>query len=98
VTGVDATERSWALKAFREGRVTCIVSCRVLNEGFDLPGVDACILVGSTRSETEYIQRLGRTLRKHGESSVTLVEIFPDLPSSEKAAMKRSRWIAERFQ
>ena len=98
VTGVDATERSWALKAFREGRIMCLVSCRVLNEGFDLPGVDACILVGSTRSETEYIQRLGRTLRKHGDSLVTLVEIFPELPSNEKAAMRRSRWIAERFQ
>jgi superfamily II DNA or RNA helicase len=97
VTGIDAQERTLAMQGFKEGRVRGVVSCRVLNEGFDLPGVDTCLIVGSVRSETEYVQRLGRALRKCGNERVKLVEILPDLPSSQRASALRGAWLAERF-
>ena len=38
--------------------------CRSFDEGIDFPEVDAAILVASTQSKRQRIQRIGRTLRR----------------------------------
>jgi superfamily II DNA or RNA helicase len=60
---ISRGERDRALDAFRRGELRALVSARVLNEGIDVPDADVAILVGSTRGEREYVQRIGRLLR-----------------------------------
>jgi len=42
-----------------------LVAVRCLDEGIDLPSCNSAILISSSRSTREFIQRRGRVLRKH---------------------------------
>lgn len=68
---ISRTEREEALQAFREGRLRTLVSCRVLNEGLDVPDADVAIIVGGALGEREQVQRVGRLLRpKEGKRAI----------------------------
>lgn len=57
-------ERKSTLQAFRSHGPSVLFACRCLDEGIDLPDVDAAILVSSTQSTRQRIQRIGRVLRR----------------------------------
>lgn len=59
----DTETRSSALKDFAEGRLPVLISSRILDEGVDVPTIDAMILAGSRKSKIKTLQRLGRGLR-----------------------------------
>jgi len=71
----SAEERRKILEAFREGRITKIVTGEVLDEGVDVPDASVGIIVSGTGSERQYIQRLGRLLRPKDEKAI-LIEII----------------------
>jgi len=60
---IGRAERREALERFRTGELGVLVSAQVLNEGIDVPDVEAAILVGGRLGTREYVQRVGRTLR-----------------------------------
>jgi superfamily II DNA or RNA helicase len=53
------------LRMFKTGMADVLVCCRALDEGIDVPEADSAILVASTSSHRQRVQRLGRVLRKH---------------------------------
>ncbi|MDY7021181.1 MAG: DEAD/DEAH box helicase family protein, partial [Cyanobacteriota bacterium] len=57
-------ERHQILAKFRQGEYKTLVASHVLNEGVDVPDARIAIILSGTASEREYIQRLGRVLRK----------------------------------
>jgi len=63
----DSTRSSdyhkYALKNFKSNLGFCLISERMLAEGFDLPKVDQVILHGSHRSSRDWIQKIGRAIR-----------------------------------
>jgi superfamily II DNA or RNA helicase len=61
---IGRRERERALRAFEAGRIRALVSPRVLNEGLDVPAADVGIVVGSGLGAREFVQRVGRLLRK----------------------------------
>ncbi len=71
-----AAERKAILDGFRAGEFPAIVTARVLNEGVDLPTAKIAIIVGGGGSSTEYIQRLGRILRRQGGAKAFLYELI----------------------
>lgn len=60
---ISKSERMLWLSAFREGQISELITCKVLNEGFDLPAINRCILFGGSNQRVEFMQRLGRALR-----------------------------------
>jgi len=56
-------ERDEILEKFREGKLRCIVSARVLNEGVDVPDANVAVLLGAALGVREQVQRIGRVLR-----------------------------------
>ena len=60
---VARKEREDALSWFRSGEISALVSCQVLNEGFDVPDANVAIILGGRRGEREHLQRVGRILR-----------------------------------
>lgn len=58
-----AEERRWILEALRDGRISKVVSGRVLNEGVDLPTASVGVIISGNSTRLEYVQRLGRLLR-----------------------------------
>jgi len=71
-----AVERKAILDGFRQGEFPAIVTARVLNEGVDLPTAKVAIIVGGAGSSTEYVQRLGRILRRQGGAKAFLYEVI----------------------
>lgn len=56
-------QRALALSAFRQGAISVLVSCRALDEGFNVPEAEIGIVAASTATYRQRIQRLGRILR-----------------------------------
>lgn len=51
------------MEDFSSGTVDCLIAKRVLDEGVNVPATQAAILLASSTTEREWIQRLGRVLR-----------------------------------
>ncbi|MGK7879308.1 MAG: DEAD/DEAH box helicase [Crocosphaera sp.] len=84
-------ERHDILTRFREGIYKSLVTSHVLNEGVDVPEVKVAIIISGTSSAREYVQRLGRILRKgKGKNKLaTLYEIVAEDTSEERTSQRR---------
>jgi superfamily II DNA or RNA helicase len=81
-------ERRAILEGFRSGKITKLVTGRVLNEGVDVPDANVAIVASGSASMREYIQRLGRVLRpKPGEAQ--LYELISRRTTERNAARRR---------
>jgi len=70
-----AEERREVLEGFRSGRYMRIVTSQVLDEGVDVPDASLAVILSGTGSSRQFIQRLGRVLRKKGGKQARLVEL-----------------------
>ncbi len=86
-----AAERKHILESFLDGTYRAIVTSRVLNEGVDVPEAKVAIVLGGTSSAREYIQRLGRVLRKVGNRRAVLYDVFVRNTVEESKAQRRAR-------
>jgi superfamily II DNA or RNA helicase len=60
---VDGATRKRVVSAFRRGEVQILTSIDLFGEGFDLPELEAAILLRPTASLGLYMQQVGRALR-----------------------------------
>lgn len=86
-----AAERKEILENFLEGSYQAIVTSRVLNEGVDVPEAKVAIVLGGTTSAREYVQRLGRVLRKVGNREAVLYEIIARNTIEENRSQRRRK-------
>ena len=85
-------ERHSILQKFRSGDYSVIVVSHVLNEGVDVPDARVAILLSGSGSPREYIQRLGRVLRKgEGGKMALLYEVVSEETSEEGVSRRRKR-------
>ena len=83
-------ERHAVLERFRKGDYPTLVVSQVLNEGVDVPDARVAILLSGTGSTREYIQRLGRILRKgSGQKQAILYEVIAEETTEEGIARRR---------
>lgn len=84
-------ERHEILTRFREGEYKTLVASHVLNEGVDVPDARVAIILSGTGSEREYIQRLGRVLRKGSDENklALLYEVVAEDTSEEGTSQRR---------
>jgi superfamily II DNA or RNA helicase len=84
-------ERHDILTRFREGEYKTLVASHVLNEGVDVPDARIAIILSGTGSNREYIQRLGRVLRKGSDQNklALLYEVVAEDTSEEKTSVRR---------
>jgi superfamily II DNA or RNA helicase len=80
-------ERREILRSFRKDDYRVVVTSQVLDEGVDVPDATVGIILSGTGSTREYIQRLGRLLRKVEGKEAKLLEIV----SKETVEMRISR-------
>ncbi|MBF2090368.1 MAG: DEAD/DEAH box helicase family protein [Synechococcales cyanobacterium K44_A2020_017] len=83
-------ERHDSLQRFREGQYRILVASHVLNEGVDVPEASIAILLSGTGSSREYIQRLGRILRRSdGQKHAILYEVIAEETAEEGVSKRR---------
>jgi superfamily II DNA or RNA helicase len=61
----------------------------VLNEGVDVPEASIAIVLSGTGSTREYIQRLGRILRRGEGKLAVLYEVIAEATSEENTSRRR---------
>ena len=75
--------RAEALYAYRTHRSQILVTCRALDEGFNVPETEIGIIAASTATRRQRIQRLGRVVRpapnKDAARIYTLVATGPEI-------------------
>lgn len=86
-----AAERKHILEGFGEKRYRAIVTSRVLNEGVDVPEAKVAIVLGGSAGAREYVQRLGRILRKVDNREAVLYEVIARGTLEEGKAQRRRR-------
>jgi superfamily II DNA or RNA helicase len=84
-------ERHEVLTKFREGEYKTLIASHVLNEGVDLPAARIAIILSGTGSAREYIQRLGRVLRKGKDKDkfALMYEVVAEDTSEERTSVRR---------
>jgi superfamily II DNA or RNA helicase len=68
-------ERKEILRNFKNGEYNAVVTSQVLDEGVDVPDASLGFILAGSGSSREYIQRLGRILRKTKGKHAKLIEI-----------------------
>jgi len=84
-------ERSEILHNFKTGNYRTIVTSKVLDEGIDVPDATMAIILSGTGSTREFIQRLGRILRKREGKKAGLVEIVSRQTAETRLSQRRIR-------
>lgn len=91
-------ERKRALSDLKHGRIQVATSCGVLTEGFDESSISCVVMARPTKSQTLYVQSVGRGLRIHPLKENCLVLDFTDLHHNLDSIMNLSSLIPEAFQ
>lgn len=83
--GLPNEKRRENLRLFRNGYYPCLVCCRALDEGFNVPKTSIGIIASSTASVRQRIQRLGRVLRQaHGKERATIYTLYATDPEAQR--------------
>lgn len=59
------SERQNIINEFKNKNIQVIVAIKCMDEGIDIPQADTAILMSSTTNPREYIQRIGRVIRRY---------------------------------
>lgn len=80
---MTAKSKAMMLSKYRKGEISTLVTCRALDEGFNVPETEVGIIAASTATRRQRIQRLGRIVRpaegKSGATIYTLVATPPEI-------------------
>lgn len=82
-------ERQEILDRFKAGRYLAIVASNVLNEGVDVPDAAVGVILSGSASAREFIQRLGRILRRVEGKQAILYEVIAKETREERVADRR---------
>lgn len=96
------TERQNIIDEFKKEHIQVIVAIKCMDEGIDIPQADTAILMSSTTNPREYIQRIGRVIRRYpGKTEANIYDLVTKSNREEvdscikKNELKRARYIIE---
>lgn len=76
-TDISHVFRIRNLYEFKEGILDALVTCKSLDEGFDFPEIDGAIILSSSSTSRQRIQRMGRALRKaKGKNKALIITMY----------------------
>ena len=84
-------EREEVLGGFRDGTYRRIVTSRVLDEGVDVPDASMAVIISGSGSNRQFIQRLGRILRKTPGKEAVLFELVSEGTAETYLSARRRR-------
>jgi len=84
-------ERREILNRFRSGIYKKIITSQVLDEGIDVPDASMAVVLSGTGSNRQWIQRLGRILRKREGKQATLFELVSMETAETRMSSRRKQ-------
>jgi superfamily II DNA or RNA helicase len=73
---MDMTERKKVFAAFESGEHELVAAPRLLDEGVDVPAADLAIVLASSRSRRQMVQRMGRVVRKKEDGRLARLAVL----------------------
>ena len=64
---LDGDDRKMLLRDFARGAIKVVAAPKVLDQGVDVPEADLAVVVATTRSRRQMIQRMGRVVRRKAD-------------------------------
>lgn len=89
-------ERDRILKMLKNNDIEVIAAIKCLDEGVDLPAVEAAYFMASGVNEKEFIQRRGRVMRRFFEKKFSYIYDFVVVPRVETMDKKTARALFNR--
>lgn len=84
--------RAAMLGQYRRGEIDVLVTCRALDEGFNVPETELGIIAASTATRRQRIQRLGRVVRPaRGKDGAVIYTLVASGPEIERLKEEESR-------
>ena len=93
------SERDFLLEKFSEGKYQVLAAIKCLDEGIDIPNAHTAILMSSSTNPREYIQRIGRVIRRSpGKEEALIYDIIvvPSLTNIPSEWMEIEKSIFEK--
>jgi superfamily II DNA or RNA helicase len=87
-------ERQSILESFKAGSYRAVVTSRVLNEGVDVPDASVGIILSGSSVNREFVQRLGRLLRRAEGKQAILYEVVTRNTREEMVSRRRREGIS----
>ncbi len=85
-------DRASVLSAYRRGQIDVLVTCRALDEGFNVPETELGIIAASTATLRQRIQRLGRVVRPaKGKPKATVYTLVASGPEIQRLKDEEER-------
>ena len=73
------------MRQFRLGMLSVLVTVRALDEGFDVPEAEVALIVSSSATKRQRIQRLGRVLRSTAKKDrATVITLYATKHEQER--------------
>ncbi|MEG0215204.1 MAG: DEAD/DEAH box helicase family protein [Hungatella sp.] len=83
-SNMEAQAQKNTIERYQNGEIRILVSCRALDEGFNIPATHIGIVLSSASIERQRIQRLGRILRRtHDTDPASLYYLYVEDSSEE---------------
>ena len=91
-SAMKSKERAAMLRDFRRGVIDVLVTCRALDEGFNVPETELGVIAASTATRRQRIQRLGRIVRPaEGKASAVVYTLVATGPEIERLKQEEDR-------
>lgn len=74
------SERDYLIQAFKDGVLQALVAIKCLDEGIDIPQASTAILLSSSTNPREYVQRVGRVIRRSPGKALAHIYDFVVVP------------------
>lgn len=74
------SERDYLIKSFKEKALQSLVAIKCLDEGIDIPEAKTAVLLSSSTNPREYVQRIGRVIRRHPGKELAHIYDFIVIP------------------
>ncbi len=84
-------ERKSILDNFKSGSYRRIITSQVLDEGIDVPDAALAVILSGTGSSRQFIQRLGRILRKREGKQAVLIELVSMETAETRISQRRKQ-------
>ena len=82
------SEKEFILKNFAKGNYDCIVAMHCLDEGMDVPSATRAILMCNSTNPREFIQRVGRVIRRFDDKNEAEIYDMLIKPSKRNSKFK----------
>lgn len=95
-SGLDAAGRRTTLEGFRDGFLQAVAAPQVLDEGVDVPAADLGVILASSHSRRQMVQRMGRVLRRKPDGRrARFVIVFVEATVEDPASGAHEGFLGE---